>query len=161
MKLLLLRHAARSAIDSGDSPLSTNGHRQADELPSLSLEQGRLPKPVRLICSPKRRAQETLTPLAKALHLSITTDPRLDERHNHESQSEFHKRINAVVNEVSSATYSACVLCTHLDWLEAFDALAPTDKEVIGGWGTGEYRIFEIDGGLWTVKETGVLPGRR
>ena len=160
MKLLLLRHASRSALDTGDSPLSAVGQRQAEELASLVHSQGRLPKPTRIYCSPKRRARETLAPLAARLELTVTPDPRLDERHNNESQREFLARVNAVVNEFSVATDACCVLCTHLDWLEAFDASAPIDRDVTGGWATGEYRLFKIENGLWSVKDSGVLPAR-
>jgi len=172
MKVVILRHAARSAHESGDCSLSAFGHLQAEALARSLAPQGDLPPPTRLICSPKKRTRQTLTPLAHAAQLEIVTDGRLDERHNHESGREFETRINSLLEELSrprmalkAGEREPCVyLCTHLDWLNSASALIPSDAspdQLDRHWGNCEYLVFRLNDGLWECIQGGMVSTSR
>lgn len=164
MKLVLLRHATRSALDleagpAGESPLNTIGLAQAEDLPNHVHPKGALPVPTKLIVSPKLRARQTLTPLSRETGLSLEVDPRLDERHSNESLQDFHSRVLSVFNEVQELALSAqdqknerienevYYLCSHLDWLEAALTLWDTnlsDREVSTSWSPLDYQVFRF-----------------
>lgn len=167
MKIVLFRHATRSAHGLGDSPLSAEGLAQAENLPSFLAPNGPLPKPTHLFCSPKQRARQTLAPLSQKENLELAIDPRLDERHQNESGLDFETRILDLLKDVealSEAHPEPCVyLCSHLDWLEAVLVLIPSDLsdlEIAGSWSTAEFRIFKIQAGVWTLKSGGGIPSR-
>jgi 2,3-bisphosphoglycerate-dependent phosphoglycerate mutase len=73
--LYLIRHCA-AAGQEPDAPLTTAGCEQAialaDALAAAGIE--------RILCSPFRRAQDSIAPLAKRLGLTVETDDRLTER---------------------------------------------------------------------------------
>lgn len=165
MKVVLLRHATRESQDFGDSPLSIGGQGQAQELVERARALAQLPSPTALRPSPKRRARETLAPLSNATGLALDVDPRLDERHQNESAKEFEERVREVIRELdeSDSSDGACVyLCTHLDWLEMAMALIASDlrePESSLPWSTAEYRIFEVERGLWKFRARDVARG--
>jgi 2,3-bisphosphoglycerate-dependent phosphoglycerate mutase len=78
--LVLVRHA-RSLVprpggpDDYDRPLTAEGRAQAEAL----VEVLAVPRPVLVASSPYRRAVETVTPLARALGLSVRPDHDLRE----------------------------------------------------------------------------------
>ncbi|MDD2693842.1 MAG: class I tRNA ligase family protein [Candidatus Gracilibacteria bacterium] len=80
-KLIITRHAESVANvekhydDTGDSPLSENGKRQAEELMAELKDKGI----DIIITSPFLRAIQTAEPLAKELGIKIITDDRLKE----------------------------------------------------------------------------------
>jgi len=84
--LLLLRHAKASPAERGmsdrDRPLAPEGHRAAERIAARIMEPALLPD--RILCSPARRTQETLAPLAVRLGDRVVTLPELYE------QSEGH-----------------------------------------------------------------------
>lgn len=172
MKVVILRHAARSAHEQGDCSLSALGHLQAEALARSVAPQGDLPAPTRLICSPKKRTRQTLTPLANAAHLDIITDSRLDERHNNESAREFEERINSLIEELSQLKPAAkagerepCVyLCSHLDWLNSASTIIPSDAspdQLDRNWGNCEFLVFRLSEGLWERVQGGMVSTSR
>jgi 2,3-bisphosphoglycerate-dependent phosphoglycerate mutase len=74
-KVVLVRHAA-AAGQQADASLTVDGHHQARALahflPRLQIE--------RVICSPLRRAVESIDPFCTQAGLRVETDPRLVER---------------------------------------------------------------------------------
>lgn len=184
MKVVLFRHATRSIQGLGDCPLSAEGLAQAENIPAFLTPQGPLPKPTHLFCSPKKRAQQTLQPLAENQALPLKIDPRLDERHQNESGADFETRIRSLIEDVASLSHrslsgeaadapalssadsaEACVyLCSHLDWLETALVLLDSDLsdlEIASGWATAEFRIFRVqEDGLWALKSGGGIPTR-
>lgn len=172
MKLVLLRHATRSAFDqelgpAGESPLNAIGLAQAEDLISHLAPKGVLPAPTRLLVSPKLRARQTLTPLARECALELEIDQRLDERKNAESLRDFNERVRAffeVITEgAASGDKSVVYACTHFDWLEAAALLWPTnfsERESSASWSPLEYQIFRLtdEGLLNTVSRGHVAP---
>jgi broad specificity phosphatase PhoE len=164
MKLVIFRHASRSPFGAGDS-LSSVGLAQAEDL-----AQAKLPEPTHIFVSPKKRAQQTLAPLAQVTGLAPTIDRRLDERRQNESMPDFEARVRSFLAEMeslarnSSADTSLCAFaCSHLDWLELAMILLPSDlseREMSLSWATAEYKIFEFADGLWLSQACGVIPPR-
>jgi 2,3-bisphosphoglycerate-dependent phosphoglycerate mutase len=74
-RLYLIRHCA-AAGQEPDAPLTANGCEQAimlaDTLTAAGIE--------RIVCSPFRRARDSIEPLAQRLGLAIEVDDRLAER---------------------------------------------------------------------------------
>lgn len=168
MKVVILRHAARSAHESGDSSLSAFGHLQAEALARAIAPQGDLPAPTRLICSPKKRTQQTLKPLADVSQLDLVIESRLDERNSNETAREFEARIGALIDELSRPRQplkpgerEPCVyLCTHLDWLNTAAVLIPSDatpEQLDRNWGNCEYLVFRLNDGLWECIQGGLV----
>jgi broad specificity phosphatase PhoE len=169
MKLVLLRHATRSSHEIGDASLNVTGRQQAVELCTRLAPQGDLPVPTHLISSPKKRARQTLEPLADAVHEILKIDPRLDERSHAETVSEFEKRIRSVLLELEQTHAKSnqpdgretCVyICSHMDWLETALLLMPTDlspQEASESWATTEYCVFKYQNGLWIKKHRGFV----
>lgn len=163
MKVVFLRHATRSLHGTGDSPLNTVGKSQADALANYLVPNGPLPLPTRLYCSPKRRAQETLSPLSSALQMDVQVDPRLDERQHSESGQEFEARILNFLKALQDDSSTCSYVCSHLDWLETALVLIDsdmTDLEIATPWATAEFRIFKISEGLWVLKSSGTPPAQ-
>jgi broad specificity phosphatase PhoE len=164
VKILLLRHAARSNQEYGDISLSSAGRSQAQELVSQLSPNGPngslLPRPTLLFCSPKKRTRETLTPIAHALQLTLTIDTLLDERQRGESAQVFAKRVGLFLNGIEKyqaepeiAKEPVIWVCSHLDWLEnalAFLDANPSDALQAGSWSNCEYRVFQVTDGLWS-----------
>lgn len=162
MKMLMIRHAARSLHDLGDTPLSSQGRLQAEHLRQL-IDEGQIPAPTELISSPKKRAKETLAELAMALELPVTIENRLDERHQNESAREFEDRVRSFLEEITSdeaaENREKCIaICSHLDWLELAIVLLPStlsENEIADSWSNAEYRIFRYVDGLWKLTARG------
>jgi phosphohistidine phosphatase SixA len=169
MKVVLIRHATRAAQGLGDCPLNAVGKSQAENLATQWVSPlGPLPPPTRLIASPKKRAQETLKPLSLGARVDLETDPRLDERHQNETATEFETRVKSVIGDLSGpdtqARESCIYLCSHLDWIEAFLIHVPaglSEQEAYAGWSAAEFRVFRIDNGFWSLKQSGAIPSNR
>lgn len=165
MKLVLLRHAARSAQSLGDSPLNEIGRRQAEDLTHFISPHGPLPTPTLLLTSPKRRARETLTPLSGSLSLQLQIDERLDERHTSESMKDFDSRVRELLEEITPLEErKGCVyLCSHLDWLESAIVHLPSDISELEAslpWPVASFRVFRWQDGLWIFKGSSAVPMR-
>lgn len=154
MKLILLRHGNRDLGMSSDSGLNQIGKEVATSLPLKLEPNGNLPVPTQLIASPKKRAQETLQPLSKALKLPLLTEKSLDERHHDETSTEFRVRVKKYL-EVIPKQYrptDVIYICTHSDWLEDAMITLPSDVPSFiaeSGFACGEYRAFEFNGEIW------------
>lgn len=154
MKLILLRHGNRDLSMSSDGGLNQIGKELAAGLHGRLAPNGNLPVPTQLIASPKKRAQETLTPLSQSLELPLQTEKALDERQNAETSTEFRARVRKYI-ELLPNKYKpndVVYLCTHADWLEDAMAVIPSDIPPLiaeSGFACGEMRSFEIKDGLW------------
>lgn len=166
MKVVLLRHATRPHHESGDCSLTVYGQIQAEALARAIAPQGVLPPPTRLLASPKKRARQTLTPLAHQTQLRLEIETRLDERHHNETAHEFETRIRLLIDGLTKQAESGegCIyVCSHFDWLETATLLVPSDaseNELVRGWSTCEYLVFRINQGLWQVINSGVVAPR-
>lgn len=154
MKITLLRHGNRDLTMSSDGGLNRAGNDLAAGLPSKIEPNGNLPKPTQLISSPKKRAQETLLPMSKALELPLLTEEDLDERRTNESSVEFRSRVKNYLELLPNKYKSSDVvcLCTHSDWLDDAMIVLPSDIPqpiAESGFACGEYRSFEFKDGLW------------
>src|SRR3954449_11423504 len=74
-EMILVRHAAATGQEA-DAPLTIDGQHQARALDHF-LRQFRID---RVICSPFRRAVESIDPFCRCAGLRVETDPRLVER---------------------------------------------------------------------------------
>lgn len=166
MKVVILRHATRSASGMGDSPLNNLGLLQAQKLArDLLSPAGPLPHPTHLWASPKLRSQQTLAPLSLTTGIALKIDPRLDERHSGESANAFVARIQDFLDDIAALEPNpeTCVyFCTHLDWLEEVMPMLDSDMsdiEIASSWSTAEFRIFRLEGArgeqLWKLKTRG------
>ncbi|MCM2281363.1 MAG: phosphoglycerate mutase family protein [Bdellovibrionaceae bacterium] len=154
MIVCFIRHATRNTFDSGDGSLNERGRQQAQELIGRVAPSGPLPRPTHLFCSPKKRAQETLQPLAHALKLPLTVESALDERATQEPVPDFTKRIRQWLSQLESAhgAQGVVYICSHLDVLET--ALIVIDSnlselEIERGLSPAESRVFEVHDGFW------------
>jgi broad specificity phosphatase PhoE len=167
MQVILLRHATRNTHELGDPPLNVTGQAQAQELVESLNTKARVPRPTLILSSPKKRARETLAPIAKSLGISVVIDDRLDERHQNESQKIFEARIYDFLASLTSREKSCILICSHFDWLETA-SLSLTNLIENGaensamsfGWATAEFKVFEFHDGKWafgtTMKNAGV-----
>jgi phosphohistidine phosphatase SixA/8-oxo-dGTP pyrophosphatase MutT (NUDIX family) len=127
--LVVLRHgkaasAGRWRGDDHDRPLTDLGLRQADGLALTLAPYG----PVRLIASPALRCQQTLTPLAAAVGLSLAQERRLVE-------DAPTAAVAAVVRE-AMARRGLTVLCSHLPTSATlFDAIGLKPLDLAPGEG--------------------------
>lgn len=163
MLAVFIRHATRDSHGLGDSSLNLTGRAQAEDLSEAIKTKRILPSPVGLYVSPKKRAQETLTPVSEHLGLKLNIDIRLDERKNSESPFDFEQRIFDFIVEVTKTPHSVVWICSHLDWLEAAMLLLPSDLsdlEQSAPWQTASYRVFSIEDGLWKFKGGGAIETR-
>lgn len=154
MKIILLRHGNRDLSMTSDGGLNQIGKDLALSLHSRLQPNGDLFMPTHLIASPKKRAQETLTPLSKSLNFPLKTDKGLDERQLNETSTEFRVRVKKYLEilptqfKMSDVVY----LCTHADWLEDAMIAMPSDMPTMvaeSGFACGEHRAFEFNGEIW------------
>lgn len=150
MKVTLLRHATRG-ISVGDVPLNNEGIHQAQHLATLS----QMKKHKTIFCSPKRRAQMTVEPLAKELKLKIQLMESLDQMGNNETESQFIARVKNFLDKIEQYSASSPILvCTHSDWLHVATQKMPTDELDLDHhlFQCAEFMRFEINSGLWVKK---------
>lgn len=159
MKLGLFRHGEKQSEWIHDPFLSPQGEAQAKTL-KQEVEQGLLPKPTRLMASPKMRATMTFSPLARSLNLPLERSEDLDERSQSEDLTHFKKRISRIIDNFPASQEQTVFLCSHLDWIEEFSHLVPSDTNLhqIPGfhWAPGAYLIFDIEV-IWHLTQRGRL----
>lgn len=123
-EFVLFRHAKKN-FDSIDPDLSQDGLKQALRILE-SVQKNELPTPQFLFTSPKKRAQQTLSILQEELQIPLIIEPALDEQNSEEPSSAFRNRvIQFLTKDLPSKNINFAFLCTHLDWLEMFAAVAP------------------------------------
>lgn len=129
-EFVLFRHAKKS-YQIHDPELAPEGLKQAQALVQV-VKANELPLPQQLLCSPKRRAQQTLARLHEELQIPLMVEPALDERTSEETRAEFDGRIKHFLFKDLPFKKASCVyLCSHLDWLEAFAELAPLNVDIL------------------------------
>ena len=145
-----MRHGSRDL--SGSDRLAAEGREQAMQL-SRDIQEGRLPRPTRLIATPRVRSQETLHFVAVALSLSIEADPQCDERQPAEKVAEFEARVRMwTENARLSAAGSCTLVVSHLDWLEAAALFLNSDEtelERAERWTPAARRYYFYQDGIW------------
>ncbi len=168
MKLVLLRHGSRNSIEGSDSGLNSEGKYQAQALltrlidPQVSaaaapLHVANLPRPTVLYSSPKRRARETLAPLAEALQLELRIEKNLDERRTEgESERQFEKRVVEYLSQIHEkhSHESVVFLCSHMDWLEVamfFLTIQDNHSELDFSFQNCQARIFTHQDSTWLM----------
>ena len=154
MHVILLRHATRDVQPIDDGGLSPHGHKQAEELINQLAPNGPLPEPSVLMVSPKRRARETLHPVAHHLSVPVVVTGALDERLSKETGQEFEARIQEWFRRVENDFAHDDVIwsCSHADWLEAVLQMIPgdlTDWERMTPFSPAQFMIFEVVEGKW------------
>lgn len=150
MIVTLLRHATRG-ISVGDVPLNKEGLHQA-ELLSLNTQ---MKKVKGILCSPKRRAQMTVEPLAEALGIRVQILATLDQMENGETEIQFIHRIQNFIDKIETyKSHSPLLVCTHSDWLHVATQRIPTDELDLDHhlFQCSEFIRFEINSGLWKLK---------
>lgn len=163
MKLGLFRHGEKQSEWIQDPLLSPQGELQARALKE-AIEKGILPKPTRLLVSPKIRTAQTFSSAARFLSLAVEKMDDLDERTKSEELPAFKKRISKWVESVSSSrsddAEDVIYVCSHLDWIEEFSYLVPCDTDLhqLPGfhWSPGAYLFFDIET-LWHLTQKGQL----
>ncbi len=160
MHVILLRHATRDVQPTADGTLSAQGYKQAEDLIAQLAPKGPLPEPTVLMSSPKRRARETLHPVAHHLSVPLVVTNALDERAPHELGSDFENRVRHWTEMVTKEFAGDEVLwgCSHADWLEAVLQIIPsnlTDWEQTMPFSPAQFMIFEIVDGRWLKRAAG------
>lgn len=164
MKIYLFRHAEKDQIDfnsnsqaSGYDPgLTQRGHEQSIKLAQLVVEKELLP-PTQIFTSQKKRALQTLQPLAQSHSLEINQIVELNERKNSETSTQFISRINNFVEKMTNLQSPQNIIycCSHYDWIEEFLYLDIFNKNLssFSGWAPASYMLFEIQKDVWHMKE--------
>jgi len=134
--LILVRHAHRDTSDkNADNGLSDRGKKQAKIFSDTIEKMHKKSKPL-FLSSPKQRCVETLEPLAEFFDVKIKVHPELDEQADHETPSQFKKRVVRFVTEWKNDFPELTIACSHGDWLpfaveELIGVTADFEK---GGW---------------------------
>jgi phosphohistidine phosphatase SixA len=159
MKVGLFRHAEKQTDGTQDPPLSFYGEQQALHL-NRWVREGLIPRPDLLYTSPKRRAIQTFSPLARALNISIERFSELDERQSREDMTVFKKRISKFIEGHSPNPERTVYFCSHLDWIEEFCHLAPCDSDLQDlenfSWAPASFLIFDVQT-IWHLIEKGQI----
>lgn len=155
MIIVLFRHAEKQNNPGGNPTLSERGSKQALALVQ-DIEKGELPRPSKIISSPKIRTQQTLQPIANFYSLDLQIDPLLDERHSGESIENFQKRISKALSAYEKQS-GVLFLVTHFDWIEEALPKLHCDTNLnqprFLSWSPAQHIEFEIHDGLWQFKQ--------
>ncbi|MBL7688948.1 MAG: histidine phosphatase family protein [Bdellovibrionaceae bacterium] len=150
--LILMRHGSRDLT--GLDRLTAEGREQAMRL-TRDVQEKRLPRPTRLIATPRKRSQETLRFLADDLLLKTEIDANCDERQPGEPVPQFENRVrNWIQSDRLRATDPAEVtlVVSHLDWLESAVIFLESDEselEQSEPWTPAVRRVYFYQDGLW------------
>lgn len=150
MKVILLRHGSRN-FTLGDVPLNDQGLAEAKAL----TKHPNLLDIATIICSPKKRAQMTVEPLAHHLQKPILVQESLDQMRSGESDLDFVSRVDGFLEKISQGHWPGPILlCSHSDWLSQAMAIIPSDaldlKHTL--FHCAHFQILEIVDGLWVQK---------
>lgn len=121
--MFLFRHADKKNELSTDPELNPTGHVKAKML-SQWVSQGTLSKPSTLWSSPKKRAIQTLLPLAKSLQMSLQESKLLLESQAGESELHLQTRIETFLEKIALQKEKLHFVCSHYDWAIEFCTLA-------------------------------------
>lgn len=155
MRIVLFRHAEKQNNTGGNPPLSERGRKQALSLVQ-DIEKGELPRPNKVLSSPKLRTQQTMQPITDFYNLDLQMDPLLDERNSGESIETFHKRIQKALHSYEKLS-GVLYLATHFDWIEEALPKLHCDTDMsqarFSSWSPAQHIEFEIHDGLWQFKK--------
>jgi broad specificity phosphatase PhoE len=116
-RLVMIRHAHRNTDEpSRDNGLSDKGHDQVKKLVKFARERLEGSKP-QFYCSPKKRCQETLGPVAKELDAKMEIEERLTEHGPGESTPLYLARIEEFLDWWKYDGPETTVICSHGDWI--------------------------------------------
>ena len=156
MNLIIVRHAERDGTQ--EPALTANGQRQAQ---ALATELFKL-NPQRVFASPRKRARQTMQPLAEMLGTQVEVRTALDERTAGETSSQFQQRVQQWLADLApqSAVGESMVYCTHLDWLEAFRQTIDCNEDLLTApydqWSPAQYLVLKFDAKWHVVAYQGV-----
>lgn len=129
-RLFIARHGEKALqAHPTNPPLTEYGLSQASSIKEWILHQMTFDHPSRpsnwkLLCSPLKRAQQTLQPLASHLEISIQTVPELAERDAFESAQQVRERCRSVLLQLDRIweqdPLCAVVIVSHYDFLSEF-----------------------------------------
>ncbi|MEZ0393171.1 MAG: phosphoglycerate mutase family protein [Pseudobdellovibrionaceae bacterium] len=152
----MFRHAERENTGSSNPPLSSRGLLQAEKLLE-EIDLNVLPRPSKLLSSPKLRAQQTFLQIQNKLGVEIQILSELDERHNFESIENFSKRVKRFLNLMETQN-GVQFFVTHLDWIEEALRLIHSDTDLLSeryqSWLPAQSMEFEIHDRLWVLQAT-------
>jgi len=148
--LVLIRHGhrdtSRRELDNG---LSDKGKDQARWLKRFFSDRfGELTSPegIWLVSSPKKRCQETLQPIAKALGRDLDIHPELDEQNPREPFMQLQGRVQDFIKEWRASQAQVTLVASHGDWL-------PIAAETLLG------QSFDFKKGCWFEVQLEPLDG--
>ncbi len=147
MNLVIVRHAHRDTSERrADNGLSEKGRGQAREL-AEEYRSGDLPGSKIFWTSPKKRCQETLSPIAEVAGLKIRVIPELDEQRENENTREFLERIEKLLKS-ASAQNETIYLCSHGDFIpHAIEILTGKSVDV----SKGQALVLTFSKGRWEM----------
>lgn len=159
MKIVLFRHAQKGITPFDNPELTEEGFKQAEMIYEL-IKKNILPHPTQAWASPKIRTTQTLTPACENFKIRIQETELLDLRTQHESSSDFRKRISSFLNQFDeSASAETHFLCTHYDWIEEAMTLINCDKDLnsfeFSHWMPTQFIVFEIRDSKWMFVKKG------
>lgn len=150
--LILMRHGSRDLT--GLDRLTAEGREQAMRL-TRDVQEKRLPRPTRLIATPRKRSQDTLRLLADDLLLKIEIDAGCDERLPAETVPDFESRVRHWIQSDrlrASDPAEVTLVVSHLDWLETAVIFLESDEselEQSEPWTPASRRVYFYQDGLW------------
>jgi phosphohistidine phosphatase SixA len=151
MRLLMFRHAERENSGSSNPPLSARGLRQAQKLVE-DIDLSMLPRPTKLMSSPKLRAQQTFQQIENHFGIPLQVHPDLDERQSSEPPELFARRVQRFLNSLNGQA-GVIYFVSHLDWIEEALVLIPSDTDLLQDrfqtWLPAQSLEFEMQDGLW------------
>lgn len=156
MKLILFRHAEKSAEKSYDPPLSPYGFLQSKKL-AQEIFSKKFPHPNAFYVSSRIRTHQTFAEAAKMLGLKLKISTLLDEKQVNEKSSDFRRRIQELlVNLQLDYPGKECVyLCTHFDWIEEFLSVIECSTDLLQAkyhsWAPAQWMSFEKSE-LWDLE---------
>ena len=153
-RLILIRHAHRNTDEpTRDNGLSDKGFDQVKKLVKFARERLAGSNPA-FFCSPKKRCQETLSPLAKELGGKMLIEERLTEHGVGESMPLYLARIEEFLDFWKYDGPDTSVICSHGDWIPI--AIQKLTNAKVGIKKAGWVEI-EYDGGeaylTWIVQK--------
>ncbi|MES3037230.1 MAG: phosphoglycerate mutase family protein [Bdellovibrionota bacterium] len=147
MELILFRHGEKQALGS-DPELTSVGKSQAVSIADL-VKSRSLPRPTQIYVSPRKRAVQSLQPLADAANLKPKITPDLDQQVSAESGKDFRLRVQEfmVKSALDWKSTDVVYLCSHQDWIMEFLSVIECDTDLLQGiyvhWDTAAFMHFE------------------
>ena len=122
--LYLIRHAHRDVSDRTlDNGLSLRGVAQAKKIEEWFTSK-EISLPSELVSSPRRRCQETLTPLSERSGLPLKIDPGTEEQRENEDSAQFGRRVLNWFQAWKKSAEPVTLVCSHGDWIPLIISLA-------------------------------------